>query len=116
MFTILFIVVAALISFYLGYFVRRYLAEQKTGEAEAKARAIIDQAHKDAETRLRTAELESKDLLYKMSRSSSSRPGQPRLSLTWKSADPEEENIDRSTIFSKEREDRENRQDNSQVE
>ncbi len=115
MFTILFIVVAALISFSLGYFVRRYLAEQKTGEAEAKARAIIDQAHKDAETRLRTAELESKDLLYKMRQEFEQQTKDRRQEIAnmEKRLTQKEENIDRRLdLLEKKEKDIENRQDN----
>jgi len=59
-------VVIALVCLYLGYFLRRYHAEQKTQDAETKAKFIVDQAKKEAEDRKRGAELEGKDLLYKL--------------------------------------------------
>src|SRR5512136_45542 len=60
------IIVVAFVCLYLGYFLRRYMAEKKTQDAETQAKFIIEQAKKEAEDRKRGAELEGKDLLYKL--------------------------------------------------
>lgn len=49
-----------------GYLVRRYMAEKKVQDAEARAKYILEQATKEAQGKRREAELEAKDLLYKM--------------------------------------------------
>ncbi len=51
---------------YLGYFLRRHIAEKKIQTAEAQALHILEQAKKEAQDRRREAELEAKDLLYRM--------------------------------------------------
>jgi ribonuclease Y len=49
-----------------GYFLRRQLAEKKIQSAETQAKRILEQAKKEAQDRHREAELEAKDLLYRM--------------------------------------------------
>lgn len=49
-----------------GYLARRYMAEKKVQDAEAQAKYILEQAAKEAQGKRREAELEAKDLLYKM--------------------------------------------------
>jgi ribonuclease Y len=49
-----------------GYLFRRYVAEKKIQDAESKVKYILEQAKKETENRHRAAELEAKDLLYKM--------------------------------------------------
>ena len=66
MINVIIFIVVAFGSLYLGYFLRRYYAEKKTQDAETKARFIVEQAKKEAEDRKRGAELEGKDLLYKL--------------------------------------------------
>ncbi|MCX5696611.1 MAG: Rnase Y domain-containing protein, partial [Candidatus Omnitrophica bacterium] len=60
------IIVAALVSACAGYLLRRYVAEKKVQDAEAKAKQILEQAKKDSQGVRREAELEAKDQLYKM--------------------------------------------------
>ncbi|MFA6217497.1 MAG: ribonuclease Y [Candidatus Omnitrophota bacterium] len=62
---IIFIVIASGAAF-LGYFLRRYVAEKKIQDAETTAKHILEQAKKEVEDRRRGAELEAKDLLYRM--------------------------------------------------
>ena len=66
MINVIIFIVVAFEFVYLGYFLRRYYAEKKTQDAETKARFIVEQAKKEAEDRKRGAELEGKDLLYKL--------------------------------------------------
>ncbi len=87
----------ALVSVFLGYFYRRYIAEKKTGDAETKARQILEQAKKEAQDKHREAELEAKDLLYRM-RQDFERQTQDRrqeISNLEKRLSQKEENIDR---------------------
>ncbi|MDD5346995.1 MAG: ribonuclease Y [Candidatus Omnitrophica bacterium] len=66
MMTVIVFIVLTFVSLGLGYFMRKYIAEKKTQDAEARAKFIIDQAKKEAEDRKRAGELESKDMLYKL--------------------------------------------------
>lgn len=59
--TILLIITAA-ICLSGGYLLRRYLAEKKIQDAEAKAKFILDKANKEIQDRSREIELEAKDL------------------------------------------------------
>src|SRR4030042_7037957 len=63
---LIFTVIALIAGYLLGYFFRRYIAERKIQDAEAKAKHILEQAQKEAQDKRREAELESKDLLYRM--------------------------------------------------
>jgi len=49
-----------------GYLLRRYMAEKKIADAETKAKYILEQAAKEVQDKRRGAELEAKDLLYRM--------------------------------------------------
>ncbi|MFA5118763.1 MAG: ribonuclease Y [Candidatus Omnitrophota bacterium] len=62
---VLFIVIAAVAAF-VGYFLRRYVAEKKIQDAETTVKHILEQGKKEVEDRRRGAELEAKDLLYRM--------------------------------------------------
>jgi ribonucrease Y len=55
-----------LVAVYCGYFLRRYVAEKRIKNAEAQAEHILEQAKKDVLDKRREAELEAKDLLYRM--------------------------------------------------
>mgnify|MGYP001766118916 CR=1 FL=1 len=55
-----------LVAVYCGYFLRRYVAEKRIKNAEAQAEYILEQAKKDVLDKRREAELEAKDLLYRM--------------------------------------------------
>jgi ribonuclease Y len=64
--TIIVGIVAAVLAAFAGYFLRRYVAEKKIQDAEAKVKFILDQAKKEVEDKHRAADLEAKDLLYRM--------------------------------------------------
>ncbi|MBP7216106.1 MAG: ribonuclease Y [Candidatus Omnitrophica bacterium] len=66
MLNIILMVAVALVATVGGYLIRRYIAEKKTQDAEAKAKLIVEQAKKEAQDKRREAELEAKDLLYRM--------------------------------------------------
>jgi len=87
----------ALIAAYVGYFLRKYLAEKKIESAEAQASHIIEQARREAQDKRREAELEAKDLLYKMRQDFDRETKDRRLEITnlEKRLGQKEENIDR---------------------
>jgi len=58
--------VTAVISFAIGYYLRKVSAQKKTKGAEEKAKKVVEQATGDAERIRRSAELDAKDLLLKM--------------------------------------------------
>ena len=64
--TIIVGIVSALVAALAGYFARRYVAEKKIQDAEAKSKFILDQARKEADDKRRGVDLEAKDLLYRM--------------------------------------------------
>jgi ribonucrease Y len=84
-------------SLFFGYLLRRYHAEKKTQDAEAKAKFIVDQAKKEAEDRKRGAELEGKDLLYKLRQDFEQQTKDRRQEIfnLEKRLSQKEENIDR---------------------
>ena len=97
MWNIIILAAIALLATYLGYFLRRYVAEKKIQDAETKAKYILEQAKKEAQDRRREVELEAKDLLYRM-RQDFERSTQDRrqeLSNLEKRLAQKEENIDR---------------------
>ena len=63
--TILFII-TAFVCLVIGYYLRRYVAEKKIQDAEEKARFILDKAKNEVQGRHREAELEAKDLMFRM--------------------------------------------------
>ena len=56
----------ALAAAYSGYFLRKYIAEKKLKSAEVEAEHILEVAKKEVLDKRREAELEAKDLLYRM--------------------------------------------------
>ena len=58
-------VVCCILAFFAGSMYRKKIAEAKIGGAEQKAKAIVDQAVKDAETKKKEALLEAKDEIHK---------------------------------------------------
>ncbi|MEW6170064.1 MAG: ribonuclease Y [Candidatus Omnitrophota bacterium] len=60
------LLVSASIFTYIGYILRRYVAEKKVQDADLKAKHILDLAQKEADNRKKEIELEAKDLLLKM--------------------------------------------------
>lgn len=97
MLNILIVAVIALISAGLGYLFRRYIAEKKIQDAEAKAKLILEQAKKETDDRRRGAELEAKDLLYRMRQDFERETKDRRFEISnlEKRLAQKEENIDR---------------------
>jgi ribonuclease Y len=59
------VLVGASLVFLFGFF-RRSIGEQKVKEAAARAKAVLDDAHRNAETLRKEAEINAKDLQFKM--------------------------------------------------
>ncbi len=57
--------VGCVVAFFAGSMYRKKIAEAKIGGAEQKAKAIVDQAVKEAETKKKEALLEAKDEIHK---------------------------------------------------
>lgn len=55
-----------LVAVYCGYFLRKYIAEKRIKTAELQAEHILEAANKDVLDKRREAELEAKDLLFRM--------------------------------------------------
>ncbi len=91
------IIAAVLVSAYAGYLLRRYVAEKKVQDAEAKAKQILEQAKKESQGVRREAELEAKDQLYKMRQDFERSTQDRRQEITnlEKRLAQKEENIDR---------------------
>ncbi|MCM8757572.1 MAG: ribonuclease Y [Candidatus Omnitrophica bacterium] len=66
MLSVVFFIVISGCFLYLGYFLRRYVAEKKIKDAETQAKLIIEQAKKEAENRRREVELEAKEELLRL--------------------------------------------------
>ncbi|MDP2940798.1 MAG: ribonuclease Y [Candidatus Omnitrophota bacterium] len=66
MFNAILIAIIAAVAAGAGYFLRKIVAEKKIQDAESQARHILEQAKKEAQDRRREAELEAKDLMYRM--------------------------------------------------
>jgi len=66
MLSIIIFIGIAVIAALAGYLFRRYVAEKKIQDAETKAHHILEQAKKETQDRRREAELEAKDLMYRM--------------------------------------------------
>ncbi|MGE4357398.1 MAG: ribonuclease Y [Candidatus Omnitrophota bacterium] len=54
------------LSFYIGYLIRKFIAERKVKKAEEIAKNIIEEAKKQVETKRKETEVEAKELLHKM--------------------------------------------------
>ncbi len=59
---------AGLVAFFLGYLLRKYVAEARIRSAEEAARRIVEEATKDAEARKREAIVEAKDEGFRLKR------------------------------------------------
>ena len=60
------VIVIGAIAFYGGFLLRKLVAERKVKDAETQAKQIIEQAKKEVQDKRREADLEAKDLLYRM--------------------------------------------------
>ncbi|MDP9728918.1 ribonuclease Y [Alicyclobacillus tolerans] len=63
---ILVTIVALLLGFFLGYILRRIMAENKIGSAESRALHILESAERDAEARKKEALLEAKEEAHRI--------------------------------------------------
>ncbi len=61
----LFAAAAVLLSFVLGYFLRRFIAESKIASAEKLAKDILSEAKKEADSKTRESDIEIRDRLLK---------------------------------------------------
>lgn len=107
--------VVGIVAASLGYVLRRYIAEKKIEDAEAKARYIMEQAKKDIENSRKDAELERKDLLYRMRQDFEQQTKEKRIDLgnLEKRLAQKEENIDRRLdLMEKKEKEIDQRQDN----
>jgi ribonuclease Y len=105
----------ALVSMLGGYLFRRFVAERKIQDAETKVKHLLEQAKKEAEDRRRGAELEAKDLLYRMRQDfeRETKDRRQELSNLEKRLTQKEENIDRRLeLLEKKEKEIEQRQDN----
>jgi ribonuclease Y len=101
MLNLIIIGVVASISVYLGYLLRRYVAEKKIQDAEEKAHYILEQAKKEAQDRRREVELEAKDLMFRMRQDFEQETKDRRLEVAnlEKRLAQKEENVDRRLGF-----------------
>lgn len=103
------VVIAALCGvffFVVGYLARRVSAEQKVKSAEQRAKAIVEEAAREAGNKRREVELEAKDLLYK-TRTEFERETKERrqeLAALEKRMIQKEENLDRKVDIIEKRE------------
>ena len=66
MLTIILFTTVAAVCLAVGYLLRRYLAERKIQDAEAKAQFILEKANKEIQDRRREIKLEEKDLMFRL--------------------------------------------------
>ncbi len=80
-----------------GYALRKYVAEKKIQDAEAKAGYILEQAKKEAQNKRKEVELEAKDLLYRIRQDfeRETKDRRQEISNMEKRLTQKEENIDR---------------------
>ena len=64
--TLIITIPLVLLAAFLGYTLRKRLAEKKIQDAESQAEGILKQAEKEAIDKRREVELEAKDLLYRI--------------------------------------------------
>lgn len=87
----------ALIAGITGYFTRKHIAGKKLKDAETQAKYILEQASKEAQDKRKEAELEAKDLLYRMRQDFEHQTQDKRQDIanSEKRLAQKEENIDR---------------------
>jgi ribonuclease Y len=81
MFNIILLIITAIICLIGGYLLRRYFAEKKIQDAEAKAKFILDKTNKEIQGRRREVELEAKDLMFRLRQDFESETKQRRQEL-----------------------------------
>jgi ribonuclease Y len=82
MLNIILLIVIAAVCLSGGYFLRKYLAERKIQDAEAKARFILEKTDKEIQGRRREMELEAKDLMFRLRQDFENETKQRRQELT----------------------------------
>ncbi|MCX5702742.1 MAG: ribonuclease Y [Candidatus Omnitrophica bacterium] len=115
MINIIIFFVTASVAVFAGYAFRRYIAERKIQDAEAKVKYILEQAKKEAQDKHREVELEAKDLLYRMRQDFERSTQDRRQEITnlERRLSQKEENIDRRLdLLEKKEKEIELRQDN----
>lgn len=97
MLSIIIVIAVGLVSTFIGYRLRRYVAEKKIQDAETQARHILEQAKKEGQERRREVELEAKDLLYRMRQDfeRETKDRRQEISNLERRLSQKEENIDR---------------------
>jgi len=111
----LLLVIVSIITFDLGYFIRKYIAEAKITSAEAAAEKIKEEARKEAEASKREAIIEAKEEVHRLrnefeketrERRLEMQQVEKRLLLKEESLDKKAENLEKreSKITQKERE------------
>ncbi|MDD5435783.1 MAG: ribonuclease Y [Nitrospira sp.] len=97
MLNIIVFVAIAICATLAGYLLRKQVAEKKVQDAEAKAKYILEQANKEVVDKRREAELESKDLLYRMRQDfeKSTQDRRNEIANSEKRLSQKEENIER---------------------
>lgn len=101
MLNIIIFIAIALVSTYVGYLLRRHIAEKKIQDAESQAKHILEQAKKEAQDRRREVDLEAKDLLYRMRQDfeRETKDRREEISNLEKRLTQKEENIDRRLVL-----------------
>jgi ribonuclease Y len=91
------VIVIGAIAFYGGFLLRKFVAERKVKDAETQAKQIIEQAKKEVQDKRREADLEAKDLLYRMRQDFERETKDRRQEITnmERRLSQKEENIDR---------------------
>jgi len=87
----------ALIAVYCGYYLRKHIAEKRVKSAEQQAEHILEVANKDVLDKRREAELEAKDLLFRIRQDFEREIKDRKLEITnlEKRLTQKDENIDR---------------------
>lgn len=95
--TILISLITAAVGGVIGFVIRKQIAEKAIKDAETHAQQILEQSRKEAQDRRREAELEAKDLLYRMRQDFERETKDRRQEIAGmeKRLSQKEENIDR---------------------
>jgi ribonucrease Y len=88
---------SAAVVFSCGYVLRKYVGERKVASAERRAKEVLHEAEKEANSKRKEAELEAKDLLFKTRSEFEEQTKQRReeLAILEKRLMQKEENLDR---------------------
>jgi len=105
MYLILFIILG-LLCFYLGFYFQRYIWEKRFKDSQDKAKNILEQAKREAQDLRKRADLEIKDLEFKLREAFENQTQQRRQELLnlEKRLTAKEENLDRRVEFMEKKE------------